>query len=108
MEKNDMIPEKGKVRVVFHSSSDNEGPVKFSLNGRAGIIPREKEVVIDVNVLRGCFDNAFELKYPPNDNGGLMPPVKVQRYPYTVLGTVTEPSRQVKLNGNSETAGPVA
>lgn len=107
MEKNELLPEKGKVRVVFHSSSDNEGPVKYSLNGRAGVIPREKEVVIDVSVLRGCFDNALELKYPPDDNGGLLEPIQVKRYPYTVLSIVSKP-KQEKQNGNPEAAGPAA
>lgn len=108
MEKNEMLPEKGRVRVVFHNASDNDGPVKYSLNGRAGVIPREKEVVLDVKVLRGCFENAVELKFPPNGNGGLLPPVRAQRYPYTVLGLVDEKTGRKEANGNTGAAGAVA
>lgn len=109
-ERNELLPEKGKVRVIFHNASDNDGPVKYALNGRAGVIPREKEVTLDVRVLRGCFENAVEIKYPPNDNGGLLTPVPSKRYPYTVLGIVDEKHTANKdsANGNSGAAGTAA
>ena len=104
MEKNELLPEKGKVRVIFHNASDADGPVKYSLNGRAGVIPREKEVVLDVGVLRGCFENAVEYKYPPDSNGGLLPVVRSQRYPYTVLGIVGEKKQGEKPTKESHDA----
>ena len=87
------LPKKGKVKVVFLNTDGAAGkqPIFAQLNGNSILIPRNEEGVIDVDWLRGVFDNAVVTEYENGPDGrGITTPRSVPRYPYQVLGVVSD------------------
>jgi len=77
-------PEDDKVRIVISITEDPGGnePVPVSVNGKAMLIPRGKEVDIPLSYFE-VLNNAIAYKYESLGDGGLNPiPREVPAYPF--------------------------
>lgn len=88
-----VLPQRGKVKVLFHNGEGEEGkqPIQGGLNGEAFLIPRNQEVVVDVRWLHGVFATAMTTEYDRGEDGrGLAQARKVPRYPYELIEIVED------------------
>lgn len=77
-------PDKGKVRLIIQRTDDSGGndPVFVSVNGRAMLVPRGKEVEIPYRYFR-ALEKAVIYRYEPLPDGGIDPvPRKIPLYPF--------------------------
>lgn len=78
-------PTPGKVRVIINTVDEPGGsePVPLSVNGRAMLVPRGRQVDIPSHYFE-VLKNATKMVYDPSPEpeGGLLPPRIVPMYPY--------------------------
>lgn len=84
-----------RVKIIFHSTPEPGGnlEIKMGLNGRAYKAKRDVEVLLPESVFKACIQDAVQTLYEPKTDPvtritTVSEPRDVQRFSYTILGTI--------------------